>query len=80
MNKSTVKITLNDTIIKHEGLTRNAIAVEGKIRPATVGELVNGESKAISFVTLTKIVDALNTLTGERHTIEDVMKIEYEKE
>lgn len=78
--KANVKITLDDTISKHNGLSRNAIAVEGKIRPATIGELCKGESKAISFETLRKIVDALNTLTGDKHTIEDVLTIEYTDE
>ncbi|WP_432352737.1 helix-turn-helix domain-containing protein [Sporosarcina sp. A2] len=76
--EATVKITLEQTI-KAAKTSRNGIAVEGKIRPATINELCKGESKAISFETLRKIVDALNTLdtSGKQHTIEDVMTIEY---
>lgn len=76
--KSNVKITLNNTIEKYKGLTRNAVAVEAKVRPATVNELCSNESKAIRFDTLERIIDALNTLTGEKHTMEDVITIEYE--
>lgn len=76
--KANVKITLDETINKYEGVSRNAVAVEGKIRPATIGELCNGKSKSISFDTLQRIIDALNTLTGERHTIEDIITITYE--
>lgn len=77
--KSNVKITLNNTINKYEGLTRNAVAVEARVRPATVNDLCSGVSKAVKFDTLKRIVDALNTLTGERHTIEDVIIIEYDE-
>ncbi|MEK4801027.1 helix-turn-helix transcriptional regulator [Oceanobacillus sp. FSL K6-0118] len=77
----TVKITLGETIEKKkkDGITRNRIAVEGKIRPATIAELCNGKSKAISFETLTRIVDALNSLdpTGKHYEITDVLTIEY---
>lgn len=76
---ATVKITLKETIDKYEGLTRNAVAVEAKIRPATISELYNGESKAIKFDTLERIVNALNTLTHEKHTIDDIITIEYEE-
>lgn len=74
--KANVKITLNETL-EDSSLTRNAVAVEGKIRPATISELCNGKSKAISFDTLVRIVDALNTLSGDKHTINDVIEITY---
>lgn len=77
--KPIIEITLNETLTKHK-LSRNAVAVEGKIRPATIGELVQGQSKSISFETLTKIIQALNTLTGERHTIDNVIKVTYESD
>lgn len=71
-----VKVTLEETI-KNAKLSRNKIAVEGKIRPATISELCTGKSKAISFETLEKIVKALDTLDPSRkHTIEDVLQIE----
>ncbi|GGJ49689.1 helix-turn-helix domain-containing protein [Virgibacillus salexigens] len=76
--KAKVKIMLDETINKTEGLTRNKIAVEGKIRPATISELCNGKSKSISFETLTKIIDAMNELTEKRYVLEDIIKVEYE--
>ncbi|MTW85099.1 XRE family transcriptional regulator [Virgibacillus dakarensis] len=80
--KATVKITLNETIEQTEELTRNKIAVEGKIRPATISELCNGKSKSISFDTLTRILDAMNGINHQnggkkRYRIEDVLTIEY---
>lgn len=74
-----IKITLNETIDNSEVLTRNAIAVEGKIRPATISELCNGKSKSISWATLGRIVEAMNRLTGDKHTIEDVITIVYDE-
>lgn len=79
MLKTSVRITLDETLNSYD-ISRNAIAVEGKIRPATISELVNGKSKSISFATLQKIVDALNTLTGDKHSIEDVILIEYNED
>lgn len=76
--KVTVKITLDNTL-ESAGVSRNAVAVEGKIRPATISELCNGKSKSISFETLTRIVDALNTLTGDKHTIDDILTITYDE-
>ena len=74
-------ITLDKTL-QDAGITRNAIAVEGKIRPATISELCNSKSKAISFETLKRIVNALNTLDkdGKQYGIDDVMIVEYEKD
>ena len=76
--KATVKITLGQTLIDND-ITRNAVAVEGKIRPATIGELCNGKSKAISFDTLERIVNAMNTLdkNGKQYGIHDILTIEY---
>lgn len=76
--KATVKITLGQTL-DAAGITRNSVAVEGKIRPATISELCNGGSKAISFDTLERIVNALNTLdkNGKQYEMQDVMTIEY---
>lgn len=71
-----VKITLDDTL-KAADISRNKLAVEGKIRAATISDLCNGKSKSISFETLTKIVTTLNELTGKQHEINDIITIEY---
>lgn len=77
MIETSVTINLNETL-ENAKLSRNAIAVEGKIRPATISELCNGKSKSISFETLIKIINALNSLCPEkRHTIEDVISVNY---
>ncbi len=79
--KATVKITLNETLEKSK-ITRNAIAQEGKIRPATISELCNGQSKALSFKTLIGIVNALNAIDkdGKLYGIQYILTIEYDHE
>ncbi|MBT2682636.1 helix-turn-helix transcriptional regulator [Bacillus sp. ISL-37] len=65
-------------------LTRNALAVEAKVRPATINDLVNGNAKQINFETLKAVIDALNRMAFEkgivkRHTVEDVFTYEPTK-
>ncbi|WP_261380588.1 helix-turn-helix transcriptional regulator [Neobacillus bataviensis] len=48
------------------GITRNALAVEAKVRPLTINEIVSGQAKQINFVTLNKILEALNRISEEK--------------
>jgi DNA-binding Xre family transcriptional regulator len=62
------------------GITRNKLAVESKTRPATVLDLVSGETKRIEIDTLINLLGALNTIASEQGinrniTISDI--IEY---
>ncbi len=82
--KTTIIFTLEDTL-KELGITRNALAVEAKIRPGTISDLVNGRSKSVNFETLTAIIDALNRISFEkekvkRYRIEDVFTHGIEKD
>ncbi len=75
-----IKITLNETLENNERLTRNAIAVQAKIRPATLHDIVKGNSKSITFATLGAILDAMNELDDTRnYDISDVFVYENEK-
>lgn len=67
-----IVFTLNKTL-DELNLSRNRVAVEAKIRPAAVGELFKGESKAIRIDTLEKILDTLNRLGNRKVTLNDVM-------
>lgn len=76
-----IKITLQDSL-DELGVTRNWIAVNYKIRPATLHSLVKGDTSQIRFDTLTTILDALNDIAIERginkeYTITDVIDYEY---
>lgn len=60
-------------------ITKNALAVEAKVRPATIHDLVNGNAKQVNFETLKAVIDALNRISFEKdfvkkHTVEDVFK------
>jgi DNA-binding Xre family transcriptional regulator len=63
-------------------ITKNALAVEAKVRPATVATYVNGDVGRIEIDTLTNILDALNRFAIEkgiqrRYGIEDIISYEY---
>ena len=73
---------LNDTLFDL-GITRNALAVEAKVRPLTVNELASGKAKQINFVTLGKILNALNQIAKDKginnvYTIDDILSYEHE--
>ncbi|KZE78833.1 helix-turn-helix domain-containing protein [Paenibacillus elgii] len=74
-----VRFNLGRTI-EELGITRNKLAVESKTRPATVLDLVSGETKRIEIHTLVNLLDTLNKIAREQGitrkiTISDI--IEY---
>lgn len=72
-----IRITLNETLEGNGKLTRNAIAVQAKIRPATLHDIVKGNSKSITFTTLSAILNAMNELDDTRsYDISDVFVYE----
>ncbi|OCS82256.1 helix-turn-helix domain-containing protein [Caryophanon tenue] len=66
-----VEITLSQTLKELEergkNLTKNAIAVEAKVRPSTLSDLAKGDSKAIKFETLNDILNAMNRLMPDEN-------------
>lgn len=46
-------------------ITKNRLAVEAKIRPNTISNLVNGDVNSIRMDTLQAIIDTLNMLAKE---------------
>lgn len=68
------KTTLGETLDKLNK-TRNALAVQSRIRPATINSIVDGSVKSISFETLEAILDALNEFDSTKEfTIDDVVQ------
>ncbi len=70
-------------VLKELDITKNALAVESKVRPATVATYVNGDVNSIEIETLTNMLDALNRIAIEignkrRYGIEDIVSYEYE--
>ncbi len=77
--------TLSDTLDELDKTTRNALAVEAKVRPLTINEIANGKAKQITFTTMKKILDGLNQIAKEKgidktYTIEDVVKYEQKED
>lgn len=60
------KSNLSETLKELDETTRNALAVEAKIRPLTVNELASGKAKQVNFMTLSKILTALNRIAEEK--------------
>jgi DNA-binding Xre family transcriptional regulator len=74
---------LGKTLKELDDTTRNALAVEAKIRPATINELAKGEAKQINFKTLSAIIETLNRMSKEKeiakkYNVNDVF--EYQNE
>ncbi|WP_226677057.1 helix-turn-helix domain-containing protein [Rossellomorea aquimaris] len=66
-------------ILEDMGIAKNKLAVEGKIRPATVAKYVDGEMGRIEVDTLVTILDTLNDLAPiiEKESKSDSKKKPY---
>lgn len=76
-----IKFRLGD-ILEELQITKNALAVEAKIRPATVANYVTGEVNRIEIPTLVNMLDALNRFAdekkkGTKYGIDDIMSYEF---
>lgn len=74
-----------EEVLKEVDLTRNALAVEAKIRPATVADLYNGKSKRLELPTISSILDVLNKRSTElglnkTYTIDSLIRYTYDKD
>jgi predicted transcriptional regulator len=72
-------------ILEDIELTRNALAVEAKVRPATIHDLYNGDTKRIELPTIQRILDAINQEARNKgksktYTLDDLIKYSYEKD
>lgn len=77
-----IRFTLAQTLEELE-VSRNKLAVKSEIRPATIGDMVNEETKRIELDTLISILDTLNMFAREKGyrpiTIDDVFVYEHEE-
>ncbi|MCI1859745.1 MAG: helix-turn-helix transcriptional regulator [Sporolactobacillus sp.] len=55
-------------------MSRNKLAVQARIRPATIADMVNGKTKRIELPTLVSILDALNREGIRKVTVDDVFQ------
>lgn len=61
MIKSTLQNTLDEL-----NITRNKLAVESKVRPATLQSLVDNKTASIKFDTLNALLDTINKIAQEK--------------
>jgi transcriptional regulator with XRE-family HTH domain len=76
-------------IRKELDLSKNAIAVEGRLRPATIAKYDNGEVERIEKETLVGILDSVNRLAIKKaekegtdakvYKIEDLIEYTFEE-
>jgi len=67
------RFNLNN-ILDELGITKNKLAVEAKVRPATIGDLCEGKTKRLELETIEKILNALNDLSPTKtYTIDDII-------
>jgi DNA-binding Xre family transcriptional regulator len=66
-------------ILEDMGIAKNKLAVEGKLRPATVAKYVDGEMGRIEVDTLVNILNTLNDLAPivEKESKEDPKRKPY---
>lgn len=72
-----INFVLEQTLFKL-GLSKNKLAVESKVRPNTIIDIVNGNTRRMDMDTLDQVLDALNKIALERNldrtfTINDIM-------
>ncbi|KSU83413.1 Cro/C1-type HTH DNA-binding domain-containing protein [Fictibacillus enclensis] len=63
---------LLDKTLEELDITRNALAVDAKVRPATIQDMVNGLPKRVEFKTLLAILDSLNGMKTKRGITRDI--------
>lgn len=76
------KFGLNEIMkeIGEENITRNKIAVEAKVRPATIYDMADGKTKRIELSTVENILDVINKIASEveglnkTYTLDDIFK------
>lgn len=80
MNQKIKVISTLDHTLKKLNLSRYEVALEGRVRPATINDLANGNSKSIKFETAAKIIEGIERISGKRIKIEDILTVIYTKE
>ena len=67
-----LKFTLKETL-EREGLTKYAVSKEANVRPNTLTDLYNGDTRSLRVDTIDSVINAINRLTGQRYGLEAIM-------
>lgn len=79
---ATYKFFLKE-VLEEIGESRNAVAVEAKVRPATLHDIYNNNMKRIELESFGRILDTINMFAekkglDKRYTIDSIVRYEYE--
>lgn len=75
-----IKITL-ENVLKELNITRNKLAVESKVRPATIADMYYNKTRRVELDTLDSILIALNQIAKDQGidrkiNVESIIKFE----
>ena len=76
MRVNTVRWKLKPFLERHR-ISANALVKQTRLSRNTVYPIVRGETRQVSFETLSTISSGLEALTGERVDIQDLLEIEH---
>ncbi|GEN35945.1 helix-turn-helix domain-containing protein [Aneurinibacillus danicus] len=61
-------------LLEENGITRNALAREAKVRPNSVYEMCDNQTKRVDLQTLDKLLTTLGELSGKEIVLTDVLE------
>ena len=69
-----------DSLLKQHNYSRTRFAHESGVRPNTINDMCNGNTKRLEINTLNSILICLNRISGKELTISDLMDFSNEGE
>lgn len=74
-----IRLTL-ENVLNENGITKNALAREAKIRPNAIYELCDNQTKRLDLSTFNKVLETLREMSGKDIQLFDVLKYIPDKE
>lgn len=68
-----IQFRLSEVMGRHR-IKQRQLAEASKVRPAAVNALYHGTRERVDMSQLAAVLDGLNTLTGERYTVADLLE------
>lgn len=68
-----IQFRLSEVMGRHR-IKQRQLAEASKVRPAAVNALYHGTRERVDMGQLAAVLDGLNTLTGERYTVADLLE------
>lgn len=67
-----IRFTLAETLAKYD-IQQKQLADESDTRAATISQMCRNDIKRVNTDMLNRIIPALERITGEKHSLDDVM-------